>query len=146
MLRPELLLAEGRRKWVSITHVAGTGKIQFRLDLSNHNEQICENGHVLCTVISLSFWKQGALKHRSLVHALPCLASQKTQKVIQLSQQSCVLLSLPVYYSGRTQRGDSDDRVPSRKVSKKSDEESLKIIVGTSFYFRGSICIKEKSN
>lgn len=90
MLRPGLLLAEGRRKWVSITPVAGTGKIQFRLDLLNHNEQICENGNVLYAVISLSFWKQGALKHRSRVCALPCLASQKTQKGIQLFLKKAV--------------------------------------------------------
>lgn len=40
-LRPGLLLVKGRRKWVSITPVAGTGKIQLRLELLNHSEQIC---------------------------------------------------------------------------------------------------------
>lgn len=129
---------------MSITPVAGTGKIQFRLDLLNHNEQICGNGNVLYTVISLSFWKQGALKHRSHVRALPCLASQKTQKGIQLPQKSCVLLSLPEYFSGRTQRGDSDGRSPSRKVSKKSDEESFKIIVGLLFTLGEAFASRKK--
>lgn len=59
-------------------------------------------------------------------------------------QKSRVLLSLPEYFSGRTQRGDSDGRSPSRKVSKKSDEESLKIIVGLLFTLGEAFASREK--
>lgn len=68
-----------------------------------------------------------------------------SQKAMSFCAYLCTLFLLS---SSRAQRDDFDSKSPSRKASKTcvSVQESPTIVVGLFFCFRGSICIKEKSN